>query len=126
LAGAALAIAHDVEFLRSFSRVFFAQEATAFLRDTLGARLREAALIGGAGALLLLTGSRVRRFAPWLLCGIVAVDLGRAGAGLTPTAPRELLTSVPRLAASVRRQIDDGRFFRDPNPPGIALRAPSN
>ena len=126
LAGAALAIAHDAEFLKSFSRTFFRQEATPFLRDNLGARLRQAALNGGAGALLLFTGSRVRRLAPWLLCGIVAVDLGSAGAGLNPTAPRALLTSVPSLAVSVRRQIGDGRFFRDPNPPGIALRAPSN
>ncbi|MCP4396868.1 MAG: YfhO family protein, partial [bacterium] len=52
------------------------------------------------------------RWQPWLLVGIVLVDLLAAGRQLNPSAP-ELLFSTPPAVGEIRQAIGQGRLFHD-------------
>jgi len=127
LLAAWLAFAGSEGFASAFEHFFFRCEPDERIREGVAAGLRHS---GVFAALLAALAWLARRGAPGralpLAAGLICVDLASAGWRVNPVAPSTLLTGVPPAALAARREIGTGRLFRDANPPGIVLTAPSN
>jgi len=127
LIAAWLAFAGSEAVARSFEQFFFRCEPDKRIHEGVASGLRHSGVF--AALLALLAWIRQKgasgRALP-VAAGLISLDLATAGWRVNPVAPAALLTDVPSAALDARREIGPGRLFRDANPPGIVLTAPSN
>jgi hypothetical protein len=126
LIGSALAVFSGSRIGHGMEIAFFTMPIPKS-RVALSLCLAQAALFAGLCGLLLAAPRRLS--APRLLgalAAIVAMQLLFSGARANPTAPAALFAHEPPAAALARREIRDGRLFRDSDPAGLTLRAPTN
>jgi hypothetical protein len=137
LAGAAvglgllwLAFAGSGTFVSAFSRTFFRLPASTAMREGVAAGLAHGALATAALALMAFRPARGASRASASLAvaasATLVLDLAAAGTRVNPVAPRALLEETPPAADTVRGLLGGGRLFRDENPAGVVLSAPSN
>jgi len=100
-------------------------------RPQIAEGLRRSMLHAGgiwAAAVLVLFHRRLRPSAwqPWVLAGIIVIDLLAAGRAVNTYAPRGFFTDEPELAGIIGKEIGNGRLYRVPKSTGVALNAPAN
>ena len=122
-----LAFAGSGTFVSAFSRTFFRLPASTAMRESVAAGFAHGALATAALALMAFRPARSAwRSTATAAAATLVLDLAAAGTGVNPVAPRSLLEETPPAADTVRGLLGGGRLFRDENPPGVVLSAPSN
>ena len=96
-------------------------------RPILAAAFFHACAAAAALVAILTIGTRpaARRWLLPALGVLVVLDLGIAGFGINPYAPRALLTGEPAIVKRVRQDLGQGRLFRDQTP-SLEYQAPTN
>ncbi len=91
-------------------------------------RLLQSSLAAGICWGLLSENGRVGapRWRVWALAALVALDLAWGGSAVNVYTSREIFAKAPPSAALVRRSVGAGKLFRDRNPSGFEIEAPSN
>jgi len=69
--------------------------------------------------------ARKYRWMHWAVAMILLLDLFVAGISINMSAPAELLTSTPKLATLVKKNINNGKLYRTSNVDLSGLRTPS-
>ena len=114
------------EVTNQFSQYYFGQtSATAF--EGLMKSIQHTALISLSAAVLYSFRMIKRSFtSSFLMVCVILFDLIWSGLKINHYAPAEFLTEPPNLAAIVKKELGEGRFYRSLNPPNLRINLPAN
>lgn len=107
-------------FAATLIKFWFGDVTTAIARHDLNRTFLHVALIW-LGFTILLHACRfqIRVWQPWLLVGMITLDLMAAGIRINSYAPKDFFTAVPAVVPLVQQEREGGRFYRTKNPDQI-------